>query len=50
VLRPYSVTMREGSSANSLEMIYEHQSLNGRVRDRDFDLLIPKGIDVIQDR
>lgn len=50
VLRPYMVTMREGGTDNSLEMVYEHQSLNGRVRDRDFDLSIPMGIEVIQDQ
>ena len=50
VLRPYVINVSENGTGNSLEMVYEHQSLNGRVRDRDFDLLIPKGIEVIQDQ
>jgi outer membrane lipoprotein-sorting protein len=50
VLRPYVITVSENGTDNRLEMVYEHQSLNSRVRDRDFDLLIPKGFEVIQDQ
>jgi len=35
VLRPYVINVSENGTGNSLEMVYEHQSLNGRVRDRD---------------
>lgn len=50
VLRPYVVMMREGLTSDGLEMIYEHQSLNGRVKESEFHLEIPKGIEVIEDQ
>jgi outer membrane lipoprotein-sorting protein len=50
MLRPYVVKIREVESDNRLEMVYEHQSLNGRMDDREFHLEIPRGVEIIQDK
>ncbi len=50
ILRPYVVKIREVESGNRLEMVYEHQSLNRRLDDREFYLEIPRGVEIIQDK
>jgi len=49
VLRPYVVKIREGETGNRLEVVYEHQNLNVRIRDEEFRLVIPESAKIIKD-